>query len=322
MIRLALLVAVALLAAAPAALATFPGRNGGFATTAAGCQENQYIRLLDASARRVRDLTPRCAELGEDDYRDTYAPEWSPDGTRLAYVEDSLNTTPTVMTMLLDGSDARPVAPGGPSAGKQPVSFSPAGDRIAFERDGKLYTAAVDGGDERTLHDGTPFYTRPRWSPDGTKFVVERRGPPGGLWLIEAATGRTLRRVARGGFEADWSPDGRRIVFRTSYHQREIRGGASGGNLYVARADGRGKPRRIVHRERVAETSPVWSPDGRYIAWVSLRFTAGDVGFRIFPSVWRVPARGGRPRMLSTLPQPFVEEGFYDAPVVAWQPLP
>ena len=322
--RAALFALSTLLLAPAAAEASFPGRNGGFAVTVDGCQENRHIRLLTTAGRAVRDLTPPCDPVGEDEFRDTFAPDWSPDGSRLAYA-DASEDAPWFLTVAADGSDVRRAAPsrsGGARGGLQGPSFSPGGTRLAYEWGGRIHTAALDGSDERVVHDGRPFYTQPRWSPDGRTFVVERRGAQGGgLWLISASNGRTLRRLSRGGFEPDWSPDGRRLVFRSRYLQQEIKGGASGGNLFVVRADGRGGPRPILRRPRVADTSPVWSPDGRWIAWVSLGFSAGDVGFRVYPSLWRMPARGGRPRKLGTLPSPDVEEGFFSAPELSWQPL-
>jgi Tol biopolymer transport system component len=87
------------------------------------------------------------------------------------------------------------------------------------------------------------------------------------------------------------------------------------------RASGKGA-RRLVHRRRLAEIAPTWSPDGRWIAWISLRFGKGDVGFDVKPSLWRVRAGGGRPRRITALPAPTVEEGEFLAPRLAWQALP
>ena len=323
MIRAWFVLVAALLAAAPAADATFPGRNGGFAVTAPGCEENQHIQLLSEAGRTLRDLTPRCERVGEDAFLDTLGPSWAPNGGRLAYVRRVFGGPLEIASLPLDGGPVSHFGPPyGPRGGDQGPTYSPEGDRLAYEYNGTLYTAAIDGSEHREVHGGRPFYTRPRWSPDGRTLLVERPSRSA-LVLVDAQGGHWLRRIARGAHEADWSPDGRWIVFRTRYRQDEIEGGASGGNLYVVRADRRrgSRPRRIVHRERTAETSPVFSPDGRWIAWVSLRFTAGDVGFRVYPSLWRMRFPGGRPQRLRFLPQPFVEEAFFSAPQIAWRPI-
>ena len=143
-----------------------------------------------------------------------------------------------------------------------------------------------------------------------------------GIWLMRAADGRLVRRVAKHGDWVDWSPDGRFLVYGTPFRQKiERTGGASGGNLYVVDRRGR-RTRTLVHRENIAETEPTWSPDGRSISFVSFRFGAGDVSSRIQASLWRVRASGGTPRWVQTLPSPEVEEAWYDVPTLAWLPQP
>jgi Tol biopolymer transport system component len=297
------------------------------------CEQQSYIRALSTSGRDLGTLVP-CIRGSEDELLvDVSAPDWSPDGRRLAFGQ-GLNYGPVeIATVAADGSDRRtawPAASGGRGDVEGP-SFSPDGLRVAFSHDGSIYTSALDGGELRKLRPfiwcgvdrpGCVYFTAPRWSPDGRYIAVQRTGTRAGLWLVDARDGSLVRRVARGAFEADWSPDSRRLAFRSDYEQDEIKGGASGGNIYVVRADGKGKPRRIVHRKRVAETQPTFSPDGKSIAWVSLGFGAGDVSFDVKPSLWRMRLTGGKPRKIRNLQRPYVEEGDYLPPQLAWQPLP
>jgi Tol biopolymer transport system component len=209
-------------------------------------------------------------------------------------------------------------------------TWAPDGETFAFE--GDRYQGGVDrellwsirtDGSERQEIPATAgvVYDKPSWSPDGKLIAVQTTGlARDGLWLIRAASGQRLRRIAgQRAFEPDWSPDGRRIVFRTAFGRSELRPGATGGNLYVIDRSGKNR-RQLVHRERIAETQPTWSPTGRWIAWVSLDFSAGDVGFDVFPSIWRVRARGGELVKVTDLPDPYVEEGEYVAPHLTWVP--
>ena len=322
---------------ATAADASFPGRNGQFAVVVEGCQNQTYVRAYSTAGRDLGTPVP-CAAGGEEDEpgEDVFAPEWAPGGARLAFTEGE-GQLQEYFTVAADGSDRRhvPIPHEGRFGERGGVSFSPDGERVAFVRAGSIYTARVDGSDVRLLRAQRlcggggicVHYREPRWSPDGRTiaFVAGSARPKlikNGLWLMRAGSGELVRRLSGRGSEADWSPDSRRLVFRTPYQQREIRGGASGGNVFVVRADGRGRPRRIVHRENVAEIQPTWAPDGRSIAWISLGFSAGDVSFRVRPSLWRMRLRGGEPRRIRKLPAPYVEEGFWDQPDLAWQSLP
>jgi hypothetical protein len=85
-----------------------------------------------------------------------------------------------------------------------------------------------------------------------------------------------------------WSPDGTRIAY------------ASGGDIYVASADGAASPRRLTTDPRLDEW-PAWSPDGRTIYYVNAGATPLDDS-EISPSqeVWRVSASGGAPKRITT----------------------
>src|SRR5262249_19232261 len=85
----------------------------------------------------------------------------------------------------------------------------------------------------------------------------------------------------------DWSPDGRRLVFVESPAGREnldLR------QIYTIDADG-GRRTRLTNTLG-PHTNPVWSPDGRWIAYAS-RAEADDF------EVWAMRADGSEPHRLS-----------------------
>ena len=89
------------------------------------------------------------------------APVWSPDGRRIALLEDSF-----VAVVDAAGGAPRPLTPGGEMKESRP-SRSPDGTRLAFTRDpGKILTMDPDGSQVRQV----PF-ERPAngvdWVPSG-----------------------------------------------------------------------------------------------------------------------------------------------------------
>jgi Tol biopolymer transport system component len=314
------------LAAAAPAQASFPGRNGKLAITVQGCNDVEHILAFTPVTAQLRELTPSCESAGRFEYRHTAAPEWFPDGRRLVFLERDRSETPGTTTFRIadaNGREMSRISTAGGGVFPRAPSVSPGGTRIAFSGRERIYTVNVDGTGLGALSPdpfctvaGCAYFEDPRWSPDGRRLAVARGGPhntKNGIWLMDARNGRLIRRLSKGGHEPDWSPDTRHVVFRS----RDNNAG-DGGNLFVVRADGKGRPRRIVHRERLVETQPVWSPDGRWIAWVSLRWRSHRA---IDASLWRIRLADGRLQRLTTLTSPAVESGMFDAPDVAWQPL-
>jgi dipeptidyl aminopeptidase/acylaminoacyl peptidase len=101
--------------------------------------------------------------------------------------------------------------------GNEPA-WSPDGERIAFDRDCRLYVMDRNGTHERALTDGSPCAIQPAWSPDGSTiafFRVPTDPPttPGGVYLIDA-DGTDVRSVPGAtGSSPAWSPDGQTIAF-------------------------------------------------------------------------------------------------------------
>jgi hypothetical protein len=152
-----------------------------------------------------------------------YAPAWSPDGARIAYV-----TKGDLWAADADGSHRAFLV----AKADQPA-WSPNGRRIAFTRDGWIYTVRVDGEDERKLARGE----HPAWSPDGERIALDREdeivtlrwyggdvkdagsgsdpayASDGRLAVVRQGAIVAGGRILDVGVEPCWSPDGKHVAY-------------------------------------------------------------------------------------------------------------
>lgn len=170
-----------------------------------------------------------------------------------------------------DGSAGRRI-----TAGTHPA-WSRDGNHLAFARidagGWRLFVADANGRNTRPITKPLGLADAASWSPDGRRIAFNwlfgrSEMPKTGTYAqqvsIVASSGGKLRRLTsfatfKGGTaNADWSPDGRLILFdgRTSMADKART------DIWQARPDGRGLKRLIV-----GAAQPAWSPDGRMIAF-------------------------------------------------------
>ena len=156
--------------------------------------------------------------------------------------------------------------------GESPA-FSRDGSRVAFVRDGDVFTIGADGG-RLTRVTRTPAPEEsPGWGPDGSLVYTSLRGGRPELWVQRP--GRTARRLTHPPqrWQEDrspaWSPDGRWIAFAST------RPSAFNGELYLVRPNGTGLRRLTFtpgsHDVLGDEGMPAWLPNGSGLVFVSNR---------------------------------------------------
>jgi dipeptidyl aminopeptidase/acylaminoacyl peptidase len=114
----------------------------------AGATPELHVAAVDGSAGRL--LARGAADAA-----------WSPDGTRIAYVQAR-----SVVAANADGTGAQPVAVGATSP-----AWSLDGRQIAFLRRGGLFLVRADGGGERAVLRGPLPVLDPAWRPQADSTI-------------------------------------------------------------------------------------------------------------------------------------------------------
>jgi Tol biopolymer transport system component len=125
--------------------------------------------------------------------RDVNDPEWSPDGTRLAFSD-----TTDVYVVNVDGSNLRNLTSSPAELGRaNNPSWSPDGGRIAYFYVTSIKVVAADGTGATTLASNLGELWELSWSPDGQKiaFVNDMSGPLQEELFIVNSDGSALTRT-------------------------------------------------------------------------------------------------------------------------------
>lgn len=255
------------------------------------------IRAADGSGERV--LVENAA-----------TPMWSPDGGRIAYLDlDPFAGGSALAAIDLETGDTVALADDVASA-----RWSPDGATIAFIAGdftspmfdpnepgaSELRIVNADGTDLQTLAPAAPFSAAPAWSPDGTLIAFTGGLDPGGGPVTEP-NGIHLYDVARDEVrtaaqiegamlgEPAWSPDGARLAFTVTTPGLLAFSGAIG----VVPIGG-GAPEQIGLLDDGVYWTPIWSPDGEWVA------ATRSVGTELASNLAAIALDGGEEIVLAT----------------------
>jgi DNA-binding winged helix-turn-helix (wHTH) protein/Tol biopolymer transport system component len=171
------------------------------------------------------------------------------------------------------------------------VSLSPNGQFVAYVSfpDGILWRAKRDGSDPVQLTNPPMYPVNPRWSPNGTQILFSQIDADGHFrsYLIPSHGGNTpqplLPDEKEGTGDANWSPDGRKIVYCSVRSMEAI--GSFKYDIRVLDVESH----RIATLPAAPGTfSPRWSPNGRFIAGIHLGTPGGLAVFDFETQRWEM----------------------------------
>jgi Tol biopolymer transport system component len=139
------------------------------------------------------------------------------------------------------------------------LAYIPGGTTADLSR---VLVLADRSGATRVLPLPTAGYDVPRFSPDGKHIAVGIRDTREfNIWIYDLEGSTSIRRLTFGGRNQvpAWTPDGKRIVFRSD---------RDGEGLYWQAADGNGVAERLSTAEKDTYQFPLgWTPDGKTLAF-------------------------------------------------------
>jgi serine/threonine-protein kinase len=181
--------------------------------------------------------------------------------------------------------------------------ISPDGKRLAFQTTNGIWVHDIARGTTSALTPGTPGATYPSWSPDGQWLTYSHPRTTG------KGTGQVIYRKRADGtgeeealtpdsilnaYPSSWSPDGKTLAF---YRLSEKDGSCC--EIWTLTIGENGKPeepRRFLQVSDGRAIQPHFSPDGRWLAYVS--WESGLAQIYVVPSSgsggkWQISTDGG-----------------------------
>jgi len=199
-----------------------------------------------------------------DDPADDLDPDWSPDGSKIAF---SSNRDGMHHIYVVNGDGSSLVQITNSKADDSEPAWSRDGKRIAFVRaiegNTEIYVVNADGSNETRLTFAPGNNKSPSWSLDGRIFFTSKREERREIYAMKADGSGVQRFTTMGAISPVWSPDGSKIAFVSE--NLEIGKTQHPLQVFIANADGSNV--RNVTKASPSTFFPCWSGDSASVAY-------------------------------------------------------
>ncbi|MFN2525308.1 MAG: TolB family protein [Actinomycetota bacterium] len=271
--------------ATPTAEAAFPGRNGRIVFSAGryvdpsgGRTPPGYAQVRDYDIFSIASDGSGLQQLTQGSAIDGM-PAWSADGRKIAFIRAGQDTQFEFDILVMDAYGSSLI-----NLSQTPLyrewepSWSPDGSKILFQSDrampqviGRvawdffdcdLFVMNADGSDVVQITEGPGCQASATWSPDG-RWIAFYDPAADAISLIrpDGSDRHVLSTDTYRAAAPDWSPDSSSLAF--------FRRGARHVDVWVINVK-TGRLNKLTNDSAV-DRWPNWSPDGRYISFVSNR---------------------------------------------------
>ncbi len=255
-------------------------------TLAMKAPDSKGIDLLTLADGTLRHFT----EVPPTDQQDTN-PQFSPDGTLLAFIRWHASGVANVYVVPVNGGEPKRLT--FDNLKVEGLTWEPDNRHVVFSsnRGGPfgLWRVDIDGNPaERVPQSGRSAFT-PELSRDGRQLVYEEWTGQTNIFSVDTANPSVSQQVTyttRWNWNPAASPDGKWLAFASD------RSGSS--EIWVTDRKGE-QALKLTAFDGPYTSSPSWSPDSRHVVFDT---PAVDGNFDIY----EVDAQGGAPRRLTTAP--------------------
>lgn len=242
------------------------------------------IRVINIKSGYLSDLAKDKGNV------DSFA--WSPNGKQIAFVAERDTIlldanrdlwTSNIYVMNADGTQVRRLTVDNATSQYGTLSWSPDGKKLAFGMSSKvpsggffsvgIHLISISDAKLTALTRASGLVQDgPTWSPDGKHIMYFVTGSMLGNIYVMNADGSNQVALSNDSLgivlNASWSPNGNHIVFSTVKFQ--VQDDNRNYYIYTVNADGTNLV-AVSKDPSPYDTSPSWSPDGKYIIFASKR---------------------------------------------------